>query len=100
MTSHGLQVLAEACSTTHDQTYNSFTEACSTTCDEKETYNSADDDKENVYHHSNSNFDPNTTTSSHQQSPLPLVLYCKARGTPLDHQQEPGIRQGDRSSLN
>ena len=63
MESLGLQVLAEACKT----------------CDE--SYNSDADNKENIDTHmkSVSNFHP--------------ILYCKARGTPLDHQQEKAILQ-------
>lgn len=63
MESLGLQVLAEACQT----------------CDESYSNSSdADDNKENVYLNQNASL---------------FTLYCKARGTPLDHQEDRAILQ-------
>ncbi len=67
MDSLGLQVLAEACRTC-DESYSNSSDA-------------DDNNKENVY------FDQNQNAS-----PL-FTLYCKARGTPLDHQEDRAILQ-------
>jgi len=75
MESLGLQVLAEACKTCDDSCDNSSTDA-------------DDTNKENIVNQ-------NTTPIIHdyQHDSSIFTLYCKARGTPLDHQEDRAVLQ-------
>ena len=74
--SHGLQVLAEACKA-RDESYNDVL-----------VLDEDDNNKENIF-----NNDENMRPESDRGADEPSTLYCKARGTPLDHQQGRAILQ-------